>query len=83
MHCVGGERPSSGAASPESEPAIEHFGVHVRADVAAPEDGRSPYRVVKNSQKLYRFFTGFHFEHTKKSVRKLNKVKFQGFFEGL
>jgi hypothetical protein len=46
--------------------------------------------VVKNSQELDRFFTllrqkhsggqaGFHFGHKKKSVRKLNKVKFQGF----
>jgi hypothetical protein len=39
--------------------------------------------VVKYRQKLYRFFTGFHFGHTKKSFRKLNKVKFLGFFEGL
>ena len=35
--------------------------------------------VVKNSQKLDRFFTGFQFGHKKKSFRKLNKVKFQGF----
>jgi hypothetical protein len=39
--------------------------------------------VVKNSQELDRFFTGLHFGHKKKSFRKLNKVKFQGFFEGL
>jgi hypothetical protein len=38
------------------------------------------YHVVKNSQKLDRFFTGFHFGHKKKSVRKCNKVKFQGFW---
>jgi len=31
--------------------------------------------VVKNSQKLYRFFTGDQFGHKKKSFRKLNKVK--------
>jgi len=36
--------------------------------------------VVKNSQKLDRFFTEFHFGHRKKSFRKLNKVKFQGFY---
>jgi hypothetical protein len=39
--------------------------------------------MVKNSQKLDRFFTGFQFGHKKKSFRKFNKVKFQGFFKGL
>jgi hypothetical protein len=40
--------------------------------------------VVKNSQNFYRFFTEFHFwklnRVSEKSVKKLNKVKFQGFF---
>jgi hypothetical protein len=38
-----------------------------------------PWQVVKNSQKLYLFFTGFDFGHKKKSVRKLNFMGFLGF----
>jgi RNA polymerase sigma-70 factor (ECF subfamily) len=42
LECNTGERSSSGAASCESEKGEGHFEVQRRADVAAPEDGRSP-----------------------------------------
>ena len=43
--------------------------------LAARWEPRAARCMVKNSQKVYRFFTDLQFGHTKKSVRKLNKVK--------
>jgi len=54
----------------------EERAAQARTEVAAPGDWRVP------PQKLYRFFTGFHVGHKKKSVRKCNKVKFNGFSAG-